>query len=131
MSNYHLFSQKVNRICYSGIMISPKLYQLEKEIATIVLEKLEREEITVVRAAQISKYVLHALPDTLTDEQIEKIIPTLDDKFTELAGIVLNHLKDKENLSTNQTVDEAQKLIHENKLQEAINLMNNHIQQKI
>ncbi|MBI2593131.1 hypothetical protein HYW44_00615 [Candidatus Daviesbacteria bacterium] len=112
-------------------MISPKLYQLQKDIASLLLDKLEKDQITIERAAQISKYVLQALPDNLTDEQIDKILPSLDDHFVELAGVVHQHLKAKEELEKQATVDQATKLIHQGNLDQAVKLMTNHMQQKI
>lgn len=88
-------------------MISNKLFLLEQEIASFLLNALEMDQITLERASEISKYILHALPDNITDEQIDKILPFLNDQF------------------------EAERLIHEGKIQEATKLMNNYIQQKI
>lgn len=112
-------------------MISQKLYQLEKDIASLLLDKLEKDQITLERAAQISKYVLQALPDNITDEEIYHILPYLDDHFIELAAVIHNHLKAKQELEKQATVDEATRLIHQGNLDEAIKLMQNHITKKI
>ena len=43
-------------------------------------------EITPERASQISQFVLSFLPENLTEEQIQSLIPKLDDHFFELSG---------------------------------------------
>ncbi|OGK21530.1 hypothetical protein A3C23_04805 [Candidatus Roizmanbacteria bacterium RIFCSPHIGHO2_02_FULL_37_13b] len=111
-------------------MTSQKLYDLETDVASLLLDRLEKEQITLQRAAQISKYILRALPDTITDEQIDKILPILDDEFVELSNIVHKHLMLKQELDKDLGITEAEKLIHEGKLQQSIDLMNNYITQK-
>ena len=64
------------------------LFQLEQEVAQLLLTYLEKFNITFERASQIAAFILAHLPENMTDEQVMKILPSLDDEFIELAGIV-------------------------------------------
>ena len=72
------------------------LFQLEQDIARLLLENLEHFEISFERASQIAKFILSHLPENLTDEQVIQILPTLDDEFIELASIVHKHMVEYE-----------------------------------
>lgn len=111
-------------------MISVKLNLLEAEIASLLLNKLEKKEITLERAAQISRYVLKSLPDNIADHEIDEILPKLDDHFIELAQVVNKQLKLKEEAENQATIDQATILIHQGSLDKAVNLMTGYIQQK-
>lgn len=111
-------------------MISHKLFQLEQDIASFLLNKLENDQINLERAAEIARFIRQALPDDLTDEQIDKVLPSLDDQFVELSSIVNRRIQEKLELSKHSQITEAEKLIHHGKLQEAIDLMNNYIRLK-
>ena len=111
-------------------MISQRLSQLEKEIALLLIEKLEHQQITLERAAEISRFIIISLPDNLTDKQVDDILPTLDDHFIELAAVVNKHLDEKMEIEKKSTIDDATKLIHQGKLDEAVKMMNNHITKK-
>ncbi len=112
-------------------MISQRLFQLEKDIAELLLTKLEHEEITLERAAEISKCVLHALPDNLTDEQIDSILPKLDDQFIELAIVVHKYLKEKEEKQKDQVASQAELLMHQGRIEDALKIMHEHISKKL
>ena len=110
-------------------MKSELLFELEKEIAGLLLEKLEKMEITPERASRISKFVLSFLPENLTDEQVKNLIPKLDDQFFELSGIVLNHTKDYEK-DKGEAVKEIEGLLKQGEINEAQKLMTNYLQTK-
>jgi hypothetical protein len=112
-------------------MISASLQKLEKDIATLLLDKLDASEITLDRASQISKFILNALPNSLTEEQMYAIIPQLDDTFFELSGVVNTYLKEyQENKETQLAID-AGKLMNQGKIDETLKLLEAHIQTKI
>jgi hypothetical protein len=75
---------------------STLLLQLEKDVATMLLTKLENRDLTFERASQIAKFILAHLPENMPDDQLEKIVPSLDDKFVELADIVDKYLMEFE-----------------------------------
>ena len=112
-------------------MVSSKLYLLEKDIATFLLDKLENKNMTIERAAEISRYVIKSLPDNLTDKQIDNILPGLDDKFVELTSLVHIHLLEYEEKNRQNLITEAEKLMHQKKINEANNLMKDYFNKKL
>ena len=62
------------------------LSNLRQEISNLLVKKLENLEMTPERASEIAQFIIKALPADLTDSQLEKILPSLDDEFFELAG---------------------------------------------
>ncbi|KKS97613.1 MAG: hypothetical protein UV73_C0007G0056 [Candidatus Gottesmanbacteria bacterium GW2011_GWA2_43_14] len=107
------------------------LVNLEKEIADLILDKLEHLEITPVRASQIAKFALSVLPDSLTEEQITTVIPKLDDNFYELAAVVHKHLSEYEEHQREIIKNEAVELIHQGQMDKASVLMKKFFDQKL
>ncbi|OGK42702.1 hypothetical protein A3A74_00145 [Candidatus Roizmanbacteria bacterium RIFCSPLOWO2_01_FULL_35_13] len=112
-------------------MITNKLFKLEKDIAQLLLEKLESSTITLERASEIAGFVIKSLPDNLTDEQLSKILLKLDDQFIELANIVNIHFMEYQEKKRQNLISQAQDLIHQNKLEQANNLMKDYFYKKI
>lgn len=111
-------------------MASQELQKLEKDIAVLLLDKLEHLQITLQRAGEISRFVISVLPDTLTDEQVKKIIPSLDDKFFELAEVVHKYLKKYEEAEKTQLAGQAAYLIKKGEHIKASELMKNYFNSK-
>jgi len=107
------------------------LFQLEQDIAKLLLEKLEHFEISLERASRIAKFILAHLPDNLTDEQVAQIIPSLDDEFTELAGIVHKHMLDYEEKYKNDVVKNVQDLIKHQHFQQASSQISDYFNRKL
>jgi len=84
------------------------LFQVEQEIAKLLLIKLEKFDITFDRASQIAKFILSHLPENLTDEQVMKIIPSLDDQFFELSELVHKHMLGYEEKYKEDTIKNMQ-----------------------
>lgn len=112
-------------------MSSVKVFEIEKEIARLLIDKLEHLEITPNRASEIARFTLSTLPEDLTDDQLEKIIPSLDDRYYELAGIVHQHLNKYENINKEETQQKASLLIKQGKLEEASTLLKEYFNNKI
>lgn len=106
------------------------LFQVEKEIATLLLDKLEGFQITFERASQIAKFTLAHLPENLTDEQVMQIVPSLDDQYYELAGIVHKHMSEYEEKYKTQITDQVRDLITHKHFEEASNLMSGYFNRK-
>jgi hypothetical protein len=107
------------------------LFQVEQEIAKLLLTKLEHFEITFERAAQIAKFILAHLSENLTDAQIMQIIPSLDDEFTELAGVVHKHLLDYEEKHKEDVIKNAQDLVKHQDFQQASGLISDYFSRKL
>jgi len=124
-------SRKKNCAIVIQSMTSQKLYELERKTASLLLDKLEHQEITLHRAAQIAQYITKALPDNITDNQIDSFIPQLDDTFIELAGIVHTHMKELDEIKSKNIATEAERLLKEHKFSEALSIMNTHLANKL
>lgn len=107
------------------------LFELEKEIAKLLLTKLEHFEISFERASQIAKFILAHLPDNLTDEQVVRIIPSLDDEFTELAGIVHKHMLDYEEKYKENVLKDVRDMIKHQHFQQASSQIYDYFNRKI
>jgi len=107
------------------------LFQFEQDIAKLLLTKIEHFEISLERASQIAKFILAHLPDNLTDEQVLQIIPSLDDEFTELAGIVHKHILNYEEKYKNDVVKNVNDLIKHQYFQEASSQISDYFSRKI
>lgn len=107
------------------------LFQLEQDIAKLLLVKLEKIDIDFERASQIAKFVLSHLPENLTDEQVMKIIPSLDDQFFELSEIVHNHMLGYEEKYKEDTIKNMQDMIKHKHFQEASNMAFKYFEQKV
>ena len=68
------------------------LKNIETQIAEFLVGRLERANITLERASEIARFVLESLPEDLSDEEVEQIIPKLDDEFVELSGLIHNYM---------------------------------------
>ena len=110
---------------------SSLLFQVEQEIAKLLLVKLEKFDITFERASQIAKFILSHLPENLTDEQVMKIIPSLDDQFFELSELVHKHMLGYEEKYKEDTIKNMQDMIKHKHFQQASNMAFKYFEQKV
>ena len=106
------------------------LFQLEQDIANLLLDKLEDFELSFERASKVAKFVLSHLPEKLTDEQVMEILPSLDDEFFELAGIVYKHLSKYEEEYRDEVVERVEDLIKHKHFEEANQLASDYFKRK-
>lgn len=71
--------------------------KLESLIVKDLESQLSRGEITGDRAAEIAELVLEAVPEDISHDQLLRVIPQLDDKASELAGVVFKILSEQDN----------------------------------
>lgn len=107
------------------------LVQIEREIAKLLLTELRHFEITFERAAQIAKFVTSSLPENLSDAQVATIIPSLDDEFVELAGIVHKYLLKDEESRKLEVVNKVQDLVRHQDYLQANKLMSEYFSRKL
>ncbi len=73
---------------------------LRKKLEALIVDDLQKQlsqgEITGDRAAEIAELVLAMVPEDITHEQLLKVIPQLDDKATELSGVVFQILSEQD-----------------------------------
>lgn len=101
--------------------MDPEEYRkkIERDILSIMEEKLSKGEMDAERAREIAKMVLEKLHPPLTLDQIYAIAPTLDDEFSELSKAVLPVVKDQEVQTRDIVSLHAEKLIKSGKFDEA------------
>lgn len=63
-----------------------RLTDLQKQIANILLDKVEYDELTTQRVSEIAKKVEMLLPDSLSDDQLNTALQDII-KIPELSGI--------------------------------------------
>ena len=62
--------------------------EVEEKIVALIHERLAHKQITGERARQIAQGVIKAIPKNMSDEEVLKILPHLDDEFVELFMVV-------------------------------------------
>lgn len=93
--------------------MSTKLwFQVEQEIAKLLLNKLEHEQITPEKAIAIAQFVVKSIPRQMTDKEMLAIIPHLDDQFIELSVIVHKHMPEIDETKNRQRLDTARSELH-------------------
>ena len=97
--------------------------QLERQIVNLIKKRLENEKMTVERAKKIAQMVLDRLHPGMSYNQLMKVIPTLDDDFTELAGMILPIMLEHERKLKEIVDKHVIKLIREGKIEEAQSLL--------
>lgn len=103
------------------VIMDPEEYRkkLERDILSIIEEKLKNGQMNAERAKGIARLVLDILHPPLTLEQIYKIAPTLDDQFSELTAAVLPVIQDHDEKIKQTVVEHVNKLLKEHKIDEA------------
>ncbi|OGD94170.1 hypothetical protein A3A48_02840 [Candidatus Curtissbacteria bacterium RIFCSPLOWO2_01_FULL_37_9] len=85
--------------------------KLEAMIVKELAEKLMAGEITGDRAKEIAKIVLDAVPENVTEVELIRTIAALDDKASELAGVVYRILSDKDEHEKSKKLDHLRNMI--------------------
>lgn len=104
---------------------------LERDIANLLLEKLEQSNITAERASLIAKFVLIHLPENLTNEQLRQILPTLDDEFIEIAGVIHKYMNMFEEQTKEKITQDVQALIKNGYFNKASAIMREYFNRKL
>lgn len=87
--------------------------KLEEMIVKEIQGKLARGEITGDRAKEIAEIVLEMVPENITEEELIKIIPKLDDRISELAGVVYKMLLEKDEKMKTEMLVKLREMIKE------------------
>lgn len=102
------------------------LFDLERDIARLLLDRLKHLNISVERSAQIARFILLSLPNGITEQDVRKKLPMLDDKFNEIAGIISKYLEQEEKKSKTYTIETVHTLLENGKLEEASQLLHSY-----
>ena len=85
--------------------------RLESMIVRELEEKLKSGEITGGRAKEVANIVLEAVPKDISHDELLKIIPQLDNKASELAGVVYQILSEKDEEERNKKMENLRNAI--------------------
>jgi hypothetical protein len=107
------------------------LNNLENDIVNFLVDKLENSEVSLQRASLIAKFVLVHLPENTTDEELKQLLPSLDDTFIELAGIVHKYMNKYEEIEKTEVTGDVQSLIKSGKFDEASRLMKDYFKKTV
>ncbi len=107
------------------------LFEIEQEVAKLLLTKLEKLNITLEKASQISEFILAHLPENLNDEQIRQIIPSLDDEFVELSSIVYKHLTEYEQKYKEEKIKNIRELLQREDFKQTDNQVTDYLNGKL
>lgn len=97
--------------------------EIEKEVLTILEERLQKGEMTAERAREIARYIVDHLKPNMTQDQVYQIAKNFDDHFPELIPIVIRVSNEYEDKIKKIVGDHAGKLIKQNKIDEASSLL--------
>lgn len=70
-----------------------KVVELERKIAQLIIDKLEKNQITLERAQEIARYTLKIIREDMNDGELTGVITKLDGVYVELTPIVTEELK--------------------------------------
>ncbi len=76
--------------------------EFEQEIAELLLSKLSDYEISLDRASQIAKFILEKIPSNISNDDLRKILPQLDQDFVEISRTVLKYMDKLEDIDRNK-----------------------------
>jgi hypothetical protein len=105
--------------------------QIEADVVALIKTKVENEEMTEERAQQIAQRILDMLKPGMTLEELFKVLPQLDDNFSEIGHIIVPYLKDYEEGVTKRAAKTVHDLIMQGQYKEAQDLANRVIKQDV
>ena len=87
------------------------LSRLESDLALLLLKKLYEQEIGWEKAKSIAKFILKAIPENISDDELLKIIPKLDDNFPQLASIVIKYLEMPDKIKREKEIEKIRNIL--------------------
>ena len=93
--------------------------EIEAKVVELIKSKVEAEEMTEERAQEIAQRVLDMLKPGMTLEELYKVLPHLDDNYSEIGHIIVPYLQDYENGVAKVAAKQVGQLIKEGRFKEA------------
>ncbi len=104
---------------------------IEADIVDLIKAKVEAEEMTEDRAQALAQTILDKLKPGMSLEELYKVLPHLDDQFSEISHIIVPYLRDYEKGVTKPAIAQVQSLIHSGNYKEAQELADRVIKQDV
>lgn len=95
---------------------------LQQDIVAVITKKLEAGAMTEERAKAIAKMTLEKLPESISYEELMKIVPTLDDEFEELRSAIFPIVSDYQKKVAAKVQAQVTSLLKEKKYMEVLEL---------
>lgn len=105
--------------------------QIELSVVELIKAKLSDGTMTEERAQDISQLVLDLLKPSMSFEELYKVIPKLDDRFQELAPVVLPYVQDYEERIVKQAQKGVQNLMRQGQYDAAATLAQQAVKQEV
>lgn len=105
--------------------------QIEANIVDLIKAKVEAEEMSEDRAQQLASTVLDKLKPGMSLEELYKILPHLDDNFSEISHIVVPYLRDYELGVAKPAISQVSSLIKAGRYKDAQELAHRVINQDV
>lgn len=105
--------------------------QIEANIVDLIKAKVEAEEMTEDRAQELAQLVLDKLKPGMSLEELYKVLPHLDDTFSEVSHIIVPYMRNYEEGVTQKAAVEVQQLIRQGQYKEAQSLADRVIKQDV
>ena len=96
--------------------------KLQQDIVAVITKKLEAGVMTEERAKAIAKMTLERLPESISYEELMKIVPTLDDEFEELRSAIYPIVSDYQKKVAAKVQAQITSLMKEKKYLEVLEL---------
>ncbi len=88
---------------------------LRKKLESLIVKDLESQlvlgKITGDRAGEVARLVLEMVPENISHEELLKVIPLLDDKASELSGVVLQTLSERDEQERTKRLEHIRSII--------------------
>ncbi len=94
--------------------------KIQTDVVSLITQKLKEGQMTQERAQRIAAMVLERMPEDITYQELLKIIPKLDDEFTELADVVVPVMVEYEKKLHSLLEERVLKLVRAKKFKEAV-----------
>lgn len=105
--------------------------QIELSVVELIKAKLADGSMTEERAQGISQLILDLLKPGMSFEELYKVIPKLDDRFQELAPIVVPFARDYEERIVKSAQKNVQNLIRQGQYDAAATLAQQAVKQEV
>lgn len=104
---------------------------IELKVVELIKEKLADGTMTEERAQEISQTVLDLLKPGMSLEELYKAVPKLDDRFQELAPVVLPYIRDYEERIVKDAQNKVQHFIKQGEFDAAVDLAQRAVKQNV
>lgn len=105
--------------------------KIELKILQIIEDKLKAHQMNAERAREIAKYILASLHPHMDINQIHEIVKRFDKHFPELVPVVLQVSNDYEEIIKKAVTEHVGKLLKQNKITEATDLLQKAAKQEV